>query len=100
MPTSAYKTVTGQSPKNCIFFDVDLMDFGRNLGFEGDLAISKEEYALNLIFKENKPDVNVGGNNSEFYFESYNLDEFYNGLKGAVKLNSFYKRTNVGSEVF
>jgi hypothetical protein len=39
MPISAYKTVTGQSPENCIFFDVDLMDFGRNVEFKGGLAI-------------------------------------------------------------
>jgi hypothetical protein len=47
----------------------------------------EKEYALNLVFKENKPDVKVGCNSSEFYFDSDNLDELHNGLKGAVSLS-------------
>jgi predicted enzyme related to lactoylglutathione lyase len=57
------------------------MDFGVNVAFEGKLAIWEEEYALNIIFSEKAKEIKVGGNNSEIYFESSNLEELHNKLK-------------------
>ena len=57
------------------------MDFGANVAFEGRLAIWEIDYALNIIFSEKAKDIKVGGNNSEIYFESSNLDELHNKLK-------------------
>jgi predicted enzyme related to lactoylglutathione lyase len=54
-----------------------IMDFGRNVGFEGGLAIWEKEYALNLIFQERSNNVHVGSNNSEIYFECDDLDALY-----------------------
>ena len=86
-----YSTVLGQRI---------IMDFGRNVGFKGGLAIWEKEYALNLIFKENKPDVKVGDNNSEIYFESNNLDELYNRLKVTVKLVHSIREQPWGQKCF
>ena len=58
-----------------------LMDFGRNVGFEGGFAIWEAEYALNTIFEENSSKMLVGGNNSEIYFEVANLDALFQKLK-------------------
>jgi hypothetical protein len=63
------------------------MDFGRNVGFEGGLAIWERDYALNLIFQEKARNINVGGNNVEIYFEIANLEDLYNQLgKEKVKV--------------
>ena len=58
-----------------------VMDFGRNVGFEGGLAIWEREYALNLIFQGKAQGVKVGGNNAEIYFESGDVDALYERLK-------------------
>lgn len=58
-----------------------LMDFGRNVGFEGGFAIWEAEYALNTIFEEKSSETCVGGNNSEIYFEVANLDGLLQKLK-------------------
>jgi len=58
-----------------------LMDFGRNVGFEGGFAIWEKEYALNTIYSDKARSVSVGGNNSEIYFESSNLDDLCNKIK-------------------
>lgn len=50
-----------------------LMDFGRNVGFEGGFAIWEANYALNTIFEENASKISVGGNNAEIYFEVVDL---------------------------
>jgi hypothetical protein len=57
------------------------MDFGKNVGFEGGLAIWERNYALDLIFQEKTPDIEVGANNAEIYFESDDIDELYRRLK-------------------
>jgi catechol 2,3-dioxygenase-like lactoylglutathione lyase family enzyme len=71
-----YNTVLGQKI---------VMDFGRNVIFEGGLAIWKKDYALNLIFREKKPEIKVGTNNVEIYFETENLDDLYKNLTGKVR---------------
>lgn len=57
-----------------------IMDFGKNVGFEGGLAIWERDYALNLIFKENAKETFVGSNNFEIYFETADLDNLYSTL--------------------
>jgi catechol 2,3-dioxygenase-like lactoylglutathione lyase family enzyme len=63
-----YNTVLGQKI---------VMDFGRNVGFEGGLAIWDKNYATNLIFQENANKINVGTNNFEIYFETEDPDNLY-----------------------
>jgi len=64
-----------------------IMDFGRNVGFEGGLAIWEKEYALNLIFQERSYNIKVGANNSEIYFESDDLETFYSRIcKERIKI--------------
>jgi catechol 2,3-dioxygenase-like lactoylglutathione lyase family enzyme len=58
-----------------------VMDFGRNVGYEGGLAIWERDYALNLIFQDKTEGVKVGGNNAEIYFESGDMDGLYERLK-------------------
>lgn len=57
-----------------------MMDFGRNVGFEGGLAIWDCTYALNLIFKKKRHEIKVGFNHAEIYFESKDLDVLYKRL--------------------
>ena len=57
-----------------------IMDFGRNVGFEGGLSIWEKDYALNLIFQEKAKTVIVGANNFEIYFETRDLDNLYERL--------------------
>ena len=57
-----------------------IMDFGRNVGFEGGLAIWDREYALDLIFQKKKQDVKSGANDVEIYFEVEDLDSLYEQL--------------------
>ena len=71
-----YNTVLGQKI---------VMDFGRNVSFEDGLAIWEKDYALNLIFQEKKPEIKVGTNNVEIYFETENLDDLYKNLTGKVR---------------
>ena len=64
-----------------------IMDFGRNVGFEGGLAIWEREYALKMIFQEKAKDAIVGENNFEVYFETKNLYNLYKRLvKEKVKV--------------
>jgi catechol 2,3-dioxygenase-like lactoylglutathione lyase family enzyme len=58
-----------------------LMDFGRNVGFEGGFAIWEADYALNTIFEENASKITIGGNNAEIYFEVPDLDGLLHKLK-------------------
>ena len=72
-----YNTILGQKI---------VMDFGRNVGFEGGLAIWERDYALNLIFQEKAKNTIVGANNIEIYFETKDLDNLYKQLgKGNTK---------------
>ena len=57
-----------------------VMDFGRNVGFKGGLAIWEKSYALNLIFQEKAQEIKVGANNAEIYFETEDLDNLYKRL--------------------
>jgi catechol 2,3-dioxygenase-like lactoylglutathione lyase family enzyme len=59
-----------------------VMDFGRNVGFEGGLAIWERDYALNLIFQGKAQGVKAGGNNLEVYFESGDVEALYKRLTG------------------
>lgn len=63
-----------------------IMDFGKNMGFEGGFAIWEREYALNLIFQNDTSNIKVGINNLEIYFELNDLEDLYNQLKGKVKI--------------
>jgi catechol 2,3-dioxygenase-like lactoylglutathione lyase family enzyme len=58
-----------------------IMDFGRNVGFEGGFAIWEKDYALNTIYSEEAKNVSVGGNNAEIYYESSDLDDLCKKLK-------------------
>ena len=58
-----------------------LMDFGRNVGFEGGFAIWEADYALNTIFEENASKISIGGNNAEIYFEVVDLEGLLQKLK-------------------
>ena len=71
---------------NIILGQKIVMDFGRNVGFEGGLAIWEREYALNLIFQEKTSDIRVGANNTEIYFEFDDLDSLFAQLKGKVEV--------------
>ena len=86
-----YETVLGQRI---------VMDFGRNVGFEGGFAIWEKEYALNLIFEESKSDVKVGGNNAEIYFEFDDLDGLYEELKGKTKVIHSIREAPWGQRAF
>ena len=57
-----------------------MMDFGKNVGFEGGLAIWEQDYALNLIFQDKRQDIKVGANNAEIYFETKDLENLYEKL--------------------
>ena len=64
-----------------------IVDFGRNVGFEGGLAIWEKKYALDLIFQEKSLNIKVGANNFEIYFESDDLDGLYTRLsKERIKI--------------
>jgi len=72
---------------NIILGQQIIMDFGRNVGFKGGLAIWERDYALNLIFQEKAKDTIVGANNFEVYFETENLYNLYKRLvKEKVKV--------------
>ena len=58
-----------------------VMDFGRNVAFEGNFAIWEKNYALNTIFHEKAKKIKVGSNNSEIYFESDHIEEVYQELE-------------------
>ena len=74
---------------NIILGQKIVMDFGRNVGFEGGLAIWQRDYALNLIFEEKAKDAIVGGNNVEVYFETDDLDNLYRRLM-KEKINAIH----------
>jgi len=57
-----------------------IIDFGRNVGFEGGFSIWQKDYALNLIFNKKTEDIKVGTNNFEVYFETENLDQLFSRL--------------------
>ena len=58
-----------------------VMDFGRNVGFEGGFAIWESEYALNTIFEKKSKNVKIGSNNTELYFEFGDLDGLFQKLE-------------------
>jgi catechol 2,3-dioxygenase-like lactoylglutathione lyase family enzyme len=67
-----YSDVLGQKIVN---------DFGANVTFEGGLSIWRTDYALNIIFKEEAKQVQVGANNAEIYFECSGIEAFFERLK-------------------
>ena len=87
-----YHTVLGQKVE---------MDFGKNVGFEGGLAIWEREYALNLIFKEDIHSIQVGANNAEIYFESDDVDKLYDRLiEEDIKIIHSLREQPWGQRVF
>ncbi len=77
------------------------MDFGRNVGFEGGLAIWERVYALNLIFQEKTHDIKVGTNNAEIYFEYDDLDDLFERLmEEDVKVIHSIREQPWGQRVF
>ena len=86
---------------NVILGQEIIMDFGRNVGFKGGLAIWERDYALDLIFKDKLQDIEVGANNAEIYFESKDLDNLYQRLlKEKVKIIHSIKEQPWGQRVF
>jgi catechol 2,3-dioxygenase-like lactoylglutathione lyase family enzyme len=78
-----------------------VMDFGKNVGFEGGLAIWERDYALNLIFQEKIQDITVGTNNAEIYFESDDLDNLYKRLiEDEIKVINSIREQPWGQRVF
>jgi catechol 2,3-dioxygenase-like lactoylglutathione lyase family enzyme len=78
-----------------------IMDFGKNVGFEGGLAIWEREYALNLIFQEKMRDIKVGINNAEIYFESDDLYDLYERIsKEEIKVIHSIREQPWGQRVF
>jgi catechol 2,3-dioxygenase-like lactoylglutathione lyase family enzyme len=77
-----------------------VFDFGRNVVFEGGLAIWEKDYALNLIFKE-KTKGQVGASNAEIYFETGVLDELFARLsKEEVEFIHSIREEPWGQRVF
>ena len=68
-------------------------DFGRNVGFEGGLAIWEKDYALRTVFGDKADAVAVGGNNVEVYFESSNIDALFSRLveNGVAVIHPVYE---------
>lgn len=60
-----------------------VMDFGKNINFEGGLAIWEKRYALNLIFNKKENNINLDYNETEIYFESSDLESLYKRLMNA-----------------
>jgi len=65
---------------NVILNQKIVLDFGKNVGFEGGLAIWEKDYALNLIFQEEPKNIQVGANKAEIYFEFDDLDGLFTRL--------------------
>ena len=87
-----YNTILGQKVE---------MDFGKNVVFEGGLAIWERDYALNLIFQEKPQETTVGGNNAEIYFESNDLDNLYKLLvKDEIRIIHSIREQPWGQRVF
>ena len=86
-----YKSILGQKI---------VMDFGRNVGFEGGLAIWDRYYALNLIFHEKAQGIKVGANNVEIYLETENLDELYKRLVEEVRVIHSIQEHSWGQRAF
>ena len=63
-----------------------VMDFGRNVGFEGGLSIWERGYALDLIFEDKAHGIKVGANNVEIYFETNDLNDLYERLATEVRV--------------
>jgi catechol 2,3-dioxygenase-like lactoylglutathione lyase family enzyme len=57
-----------------------VFDFGRNVVFEGGLAIWDRDYALDSIFKEEHKAFQVGADSAEFYFETRDLEKLFERL--------------------
>ena len=78
-----------------------VMDFGKNVGFKGGLAIWERDYALNLIFQKKIKDIEIGANNAEIYFEFDNLDDLYERLiDEEIKLIHSIREQPWGQRVF
>ena len=77
-----------------------VMDFGRNVVFEGGLAIWERDYALNLIFQEKAYDIKVGANNAEIYFETENLEELYTRLVDEARVIHSIQEHSWGQRAF
>jgi catechol 2,3-dioxygenase-like lactoylglutathione lyase family enzyme len=78
-----------------------VMDFGKNVGFEGGLAIWEKDYALNLIFQEITQNIQVGANNAEIYFEFDDLDGLFSRVtKEKIKVIHPIRKQPWGQKAF
>lgn len=78
-----------------------VFDFGRNVVFEGGLAIWDREYALDLIFREQREVFQVGTNRAEFYFETRDLEKLFERLsKEEVEFIHSIREEPWGQRVF
>ena len=78
-----------------------VFDFGRNVVFEGGLAIWDRDYALDLIFREKREAFQVGTDSAEFYFETRDLEKLFERLsKEEVEFVHFIREEPWGQKVF
>ena len=78
-----------------------VFDFGRNVVFEGGLAIWDRGYALDLIFKEKRKAFQVGTISAEFYFETRDLGKLFERLsKEEVEFVHSIREEPWGQRVF
>ena len=78
-----------------------VFDFGRNVVFEGGLAIWERAFALNLIFKEENVGVHDKAKNAEIYFESGDIDNLFKRLsKEEVEIIHSIRQEPWGQKVF
>ncbi len=78
-----------------------IFDFGRNVVFEGGLAIWDRAYALDLIFKERHKASQVGTYSAEFYFETRDLVKLFERLsKEQVEFVHSIREEPWGQRVF
>jgi len=78
-----------------------VFDFGRNVVFEGGLAIWDRDYALDIIFKEKRKAFHVGTDSAEFYFETRDLEKLFERLsKEEVEFIHSIREEPWGQRVF
>ncbi len=78
-----------------------VFDFGRNVVFEGGLAIWDRDYALDLIFREQRDAFQVRTDSAEFYFETRDLEKLFERLsKEEVEFIHSIREEPWGQRVF
>jgi len=78
-----------------------VFDFGRNVVFEGGLAIWDRDYALDLIFGKKRNAIQVKTDSAEFYFETRDLEKLFERLlKEEVEFIHSIREEPWGQRVF